>query len=242
MDEAAAREGDQVSLLLDPPSQLERPFARPSDLEPRLAGEDDAAVDEADDERRELGRRHGHHRLVEEREALGDATRQDEHVALRVNRERHQLGVAVALADLALPRRPPRPQPRSRPRPRGGTWPAARRSRARPFPPARPRAAGGRVPAIRPRARPPRCRRASCRSSPRSTRREASPPARGRRDAPARGSRPPRRRGRACARSSRAARDPRARATRPRPRGRTPRTPRARSARRTQRGRARGRA
>ena len=121
MDEAAAREGHEVSLLLDPPGQLERPLARPSDLEPRLAGEDDAAVDEADDERRELGRRHGDHRLVEELEALGDATRQDEHVTLGVNRERHQLGVAVAPADLRRLGRPPRPQPRSRPLPRGGT-------------------------------------------------------------------------------------------------------------------------
>ena len=100
MDEAAAREGHQISLLLDPPSQLERPFARPSDLEPRLAGQDDAAVDEADDERRELGRRHDHHRLVEERKALGDTAGKDEHVALGVNRERHQLRVAVSLSDL----------------------------------------------------------------------------------------------------------------------------------------------
>ena len=53
MDEAATREGDQVSLLRDPPGQLERPFARPSDLEALLAGEDDAAVDDADDERRD---------------------------------------------------------------------------------------------------------------------------------------------------------------------------------------------
>ena len=57
MDEAAAGERDQISLLLEPHGQRERPFPRPPDLEHRLAGEDDAAVDEADDERRELGRR-----------------------------------------------------------------------------------------------------------------------------------------------------------------------------------------
>ena len=99
MDEAAPVKATRSRCCCDPPSQLERPFACPSDLEARLAGEDDAAVDDADDERRELGRRHDHHRLVEEREALGNATRQDEHVALRVDRERHQLGVAVALPD-----------------------------------------------------------------------------------------------------------------------------------------------
>ena len=99
MDEAAAGEGDELGLLLRPPRQRQRPLARPTDLEDLLAGEDDAAVDDADDERRELSRRHGDHRLVEERESLANAARPHQHVALGVHASANEIAIAEALAD-----------------------------------------------------------------------------------------------------------------------------------------------
>ena len=73
MDETAAGESDEIALLLRPLRQRERPLAGPSDLEDFLAGEDHTAVDDADDERGQLRRRHRHHGLVEERKTFDDA-------------------------------------------------------------------------------------------------------------------------------------------------------------------------
>ena len=70
MDEAAPGEGDHVRLLPAPAVERQRPLTRAAKLEDLLAREDDGAVDEAGDDRRQVLGRHRDHRLVEEREAL----------------------------------------------------------------------------------------------------------------------------------------------------------------------------
>ncbi len=99
MDEAAAGESDEIALLLDPFRQGERPLPRASHLEDLLAREDDSAVDDADDERGQLSRRHRDHRLVEQRQAFAYAPASYEHVALGVQSHREQVAVAEPLAD-----------------------------------------------------------------------------------------------------------------------------------------------
>ena len=84
MDEAAAREGDEIRLPRCPGGQRSRLLPRPTDLEHRLTGKDDAAVDETFDERRHLSRGHRDHRLVEQHQALLHAARLHEHLALAV--------------------------------------------------------------------------------------------------------------------------------------------------------------
>ena len=64
-----------------------------------LAREDDAAVDDPGDDRRELLGGDRDHRLVEQGQALPCAPVLDQHVALSVDREREEVPVAEPLAD-----------------------------------------------------------------------------------------------------------------------------------------------
>ena len=100
MDEAAARERQEVGLALTPARQRRRPLACAAKLVDLFAREDHSAVDDPGDHRRERLGRDRHHRLVEQAEPLPDAAGPDEDVALNVNRERKQVRVAEALADL----------------------------------------------------------------------------------------------------------------------------------------------
>ena len=99
MNAAPAGEGDEVGLLVGPLCQRERPLPCPPDLEDLLAGEDHAAVDDPDDEGREVACRHRDHRLVEECEAVLNPPRLHEHVTLRVHCDREEVAVAEALPD-----------------------------------------------------------------------------------------------------------------------------------------------
>ena len=94
MDEAAAREGDEIRLPRCPRGQRSRPLPRATYLEHRLAGEDDAAVDETFDERRHLSRGHRDHRLVEQHEAFLHAARLHQHLALAMKCQSEQIRVA----------------------------------------------------------------------------------------------------------------------------------------------------
>ena len=87
MDEAAAREGDEIRLPHCPRGQRSRPLPRATHLEHPLAGENDAAIDETFDKGRHLSRGHRDHRLVEQHEALVHAARLHEHLALAVKRQ-----------------------------------------------------------------------------------------------------------------------------------------------------------
>ena len=99
MDPAAAGERDEVGLLVRPGAQGQRPLTRPADLEDLLTGEDHAAVDDSEHERREVARRRGHHRLVEEPESFANAAGPHEHGSLRVQAHREEIAVAEALGD-----------------------------------------------------------------------------------------------------------------------------------------------
>ena len=99
MHEAAPGERNELGLLLLPLGQGLRPLARASDLEGVRTRQDDAAVDDADDERPKLLRRHDDHRLVEERETLAHATCLHQHVTLCVQRHREEVAIAEAFAD-----------------------------------------------------------------------------------------------------------------------------------------------
>ena len=80
-----------------PVRERPRPLPRPSHLVDLLAREDDTAVDDPRDDRRELLGRHRDHRLVEEREPFANLAAPDQHVPLSVDREREEIAIAEAL-------------------------------------------------------------------------------------------------------------------------------------------------
>src|SRR5207244_8476051 len=72
--QATPSERDEVGLPVAPPCQRLRPFLRPTELVHLFAGEDDAAVHDPADDRRDLPRRDPHHPPVAQTQSLGDAT------------------------------------------------------------------------------------------------------------------------------------------------------------------------
>ncbi len=80
-------------------AERSRPLARAPHLVHLLAGEDDAAVDDPGDDRRELLGGDRDHGLVEQGETFAHPSVLDQHVALAVDREREEVAVAEALAD-----------------------------------------------------------------------------------------------------------------------------------------------
>jgi hypothetical protein len=97
--ETAAREGNEIGLLLTPTGQDRSPLPCPAELVHLLACQDDPAVDDPHRDRRHPPAGDCHHRLVQESEALLDAACADQHAALRLNGEREALRVAEALGD-----------------------------------------------------------------------------------------------------------------------------------------------
>ena len=100
MDEATARERQEVGLALTPTSEGCRPLAGAAKLVDLFTRQDHSAVDDPGDHRRERFGRDRHHRLVQQTEPLPDPPGPDEDVALDVNRKSKQVVVAEALADL----------------------------------------------------------------------------------------------------------------------------------------------
>ena len=80
--------------------QRRGPLLRAAQLVDLLARRDHAAVDDPGDDRRQLTGGGRDHRLVEQAEALPHATRPDQPAALPVHREREEIAIAEALADL----------------------------------------------------------------------------------------------------------------------------------------------
>ncbi len=97
--EAAPGEGDHVGLCRAPLRECAGPLLGAPQGVDVVAALDHAAVDDPGDHRRQLVRRHGDHRLVEQRQALVDPSPLDQRGALGVEREREQVGVAETLAD-----------------------------------------------------------------------------------------------------------------------------------------------
>ena len=100
MHQARPGEADQVGLLLAPLRQGRCPLARAAQLVRVLAAEDDTAIDHAADDRRQLARGDGHHRLVHQPETLRRPAEIDQQDASRLRREGEQVRIAEALPDL----------------------------------------------------------------------------------------------------------------------------------------------
>ena len=156
------------------------PLAGTPDVAEVQAGIQHAAVDDAGEERVELARDHGGHRLVEPGDPLADPADIDQQTPLRMDRHRRQVQIAELPADRrgafgGLERRveisgrlrgeAPRPSPRSR----------ARRTAADPRRPA------ARAGATRPRSPCHRVKRARSRGAPRRSTIGCRPPPRSRR-------------------------------------------------------------
>ena len=91
MGEAPTGERHELGLRLAPTSERVRPLVRPPRLERLLAGGDHAAVDDAGEERRDLSRGDGDHRLVEELETLVHAPLLDQRRAGEMRRRREEI-------------------------------------------------------------------------------------------------------------------------------------------------------
>ena len=100
MNDAAARECQQIGLLFTPLRQGGCPLACATQLEHLLAGEDDAAVDDPGHDGRELAGRHGDHRLVEQTQPFGHTATVAHHLTLHVDGERKEIGVSEARSEL----------------------------------------------------------------------------------------------------------------------------------------------
>ena len=93
-------EGHHVRLLLAPARQHRRPLAGATQGIDLVAAFDNAAVDEAGDDRRELTGARGDHRLVEHAQALLDPAELRDRSPFDVQRDRGEVGVGEALRDL----------------------------------------------------------------------------------------------------------------------------------------------
>jgi hypothetical protein len=98
--EAPPSERDQIRLLLAPACQCGGPLMGAPHLVDLFAGENDAAVDDAADDRRHLACSHCHHRFVQQAEAFGYASALRKHSPLNVHGEREEVDVTEALTDL----------------------------------------------------------------------------------------------------------------------------------------------
>jgi len=99
MHQAAAGEGDQVGLALAPAGKSDSPLLGAAKLVGVLAGQDHAAVDDPGGDRGELASGDRDHRLVQQRQALLEAPKSDQDVALLLCGEGEQIRVLEALAD-----------------------------------------------------------------------------------------------------------------------------------------------
>jgi len=99
--EAEAHVGHHVGLAIAPLGVGVRPLAGTAQLEHALTERDRVAVDRAGDDRRQLLRGDGHHRLVHEQQAVVHPALPDERVAVLHHGERREVSIAEPLADPA---------------------------------------------------------------------------------------------------------------------------------------------
>ena len=99
MNQARPLERDQPGLTRAPVGERGGPLARALDGVDALAAGDDAAIDEAGDDGRDVPRHHGEHGLVEQRHPALDAALANEHPPLHVAPKRRQVRVTDPIAD-----------------------------------------------------------------------------------------------------------------------------------------------
>jgi len=100
MHQTLTAEGHQLRLRRAPVAQRRRPLLRPAHIEDLLARHDHTAVDDPDDDRSHLAGRDGDHDLVEQRHALRGLAQPGQGLPPAEPRERRQVWVAEAVADL----------------------------------------------------------------------------------------------------------------------------------------------
>ena len=98
MDEAGSGEGDELGLGVAPRRERGGPFARPVERIDLVTAGDDSAIDEAGDDGGELAGGGSDHRLVEEREAFGNAALTKKDAAMKAPGERDKIGLTEAVA------------------------------------------------------------------------------------------------------------------------------------------------
>ena len=100
VDEAPAGERPEIGLSFAPARQRRRPLLRAAQLVDVLAREDDAAVDDAAGDRRNLAHRDGNHRLIQQSKAFAQLAVPHEEFPLHMCGERREICVSEAMADL----------------------------------------------------------------------------------------------------------------------------------------------
>src|SRR5688572_16050047 len=105
MDEARAREWHQLRLSVAPCTEPCGPFARAVERVTPLAGRDRFAVDQTGDDRLDAVARHGHHRLVEHRQALRQPALPDQGAARVGASEGTEIAVVMTICNLDRLRR-----------------------------------------------------------------------------------------------------------------------------------------
>ena len=105
MDEACARERHQLRLSVAPGTESCGPFARAVERVTPLAGRDRLAVDQTGDDGQDGVARHGHHRLVEHREALRQPALPDQCAARVSASEGTEVVVVMTIRNLDRLRR-----------------------------------------------------------------------------------------------------------------------------------------
>ena len=99
VDQALAAKRREVRLRGAPGVELPRPLVRPREIEDSVAGQDDGAIDDSRQHRRDLARRDPEHRLVQPGGAFGELVLHDQCLALAEQAERQQVGIVEPLGE-----------------------------------------------------------------------------------------------------------------------------------------------
>ena len=99
MHEAGAGEGHELGLGRAPVGESLRPFAGAIEREGLLTADDQPAVNQPGHDRGQFAGRRSHHRLVEDRETLGEAALAHQGAAEHAAGERNEIGLSKTLAN-----------------------------------------------------------------------------------------------------------------------------------------------
>ena len=166
--------------------RMRRPLLCAAQIEKIMTGAEDAAVDDARNDRMDLAAGDAHHDLVEDREALRRLVLEEQHTSLSMTREGKQVAIFESRANLCGLGRITRPLPRRRWRALSGTPRRTTEIHARHNQSRIPQTAVARAPPIRSRAPgAPAARTFRTRARPRCAPRESDRPARDTRGVPA---------------------------------------------------------
>ena len=97
MNEALAAEGHEVGLRLAPVVQLHRPFAGAPEVEDALAGQDNGAIDDPNQNRRYIANRNADHCFIEKNGSFDGPPQFNDRLTLAEKCERQQIAVCETL-------------------------------------------------------------------------------------------------------------------------------------------------